>query len=49
VQYGQKFNRIALFVGLRYEPTSFEIVQEIGATKNKLREIISYHKPWFRS
>ena len=36
VQYGQKFNRISLLVGLRYEHTSLEIVQEIGTTKNKI-------------
>ncbi|MFQ3297021.1 MAG: hypothetical protein ACI921_001003, partial [Polaribacter sp.] len=36
VQYGQKFNRISLLIGLRYEHTSLEIVQEIGTTKNKI-------------
>ena len=36
VQYGQKFNRISLLVGLRYEHTSLEIIQEIGTTKNKI-------------
>ena len=36
VQYGQKFNRISLLVGLRYEHTSLKIVQEIGTTKNKI-------------
>jgi len=36
VQYGQKFNRISLLVGLRYEHTSLEIVQEISTTKNKI-------------
>ena len=36
IQYGQKFNRISLLVGLRYEHTSLEIVQEIGTTKNKI-------------
>ena len=36
IQYGQKFNRISLLVGLRYEHTSLEIIQEIGTTKNKI-------------
>ena len=36
VQYGQKFNRISLLVGLRYEHTSLKIAQEIGTTKNKI-------------
>ena len=35
VQYGQKFNSISLLVGLRYEHTSLEIVQEIATAKNE--------------
>jgi len=35
VQYGQKFNRISLLIGLRYEHTSLEIVQEIATAKNE--------------
>ena len=35
VQYGQKFNRISLLVGLRYEYTFLEIIQEIATTKNE--------------
>ena len=35
VQYGQKFNRISLLIGLRYEHTFLEIVQEIATAKNE--------------
>ncbi|MGK0453615.1 MAG: outer membrane receptor protein involved in Fe transport [Paraglaciecola sp.] len=35
VQYGQKFNKISLLAGLRYEHTSIEIVQQTITTKDE--------------
>jgi hypothetical protein len=34
-QYGQKFNKISLLAGVRYEYTSIEIVQQTATTKDK--------------
>lgn len=34
-QYGQKFNKISLLAGLRYEHTSIEIVQETASTTDE--------------
>jgi outer membrane receptor protein involved in Fe transport len=34
-QYGQKFNKISLLAGMRYEYTSIEIAQQTATTKNK--------------
>jgi hypothetical protein len=35
-QYGQKFNKISLLAGLRYEYTSLEIVQQTATTINEI-------------
>jgi hypothetical protein len=35
VQYGQKFNKISLLAGVRYEYTSIEIAQQTATTKDK--------------
>ena len=37
VQYGQKFSKISLLAGLRYEYTSIEITQQTITTKDKRR------------
>ncbi len=34
-QYGQKFNKISLLAGLRYEHTAIEIVQQTSTTNNE--------------